>query len=96
MPDSVSGPLLKLYGLKDPGYEWEKALEKLSSKDLPRFIVTALAATSIVDSYGRLQKLGDKICARLKVDPKKIEQQVRAELKANEEKSRRRRKGKKK
>jgi hypothetical protein len=67
-----------LFGLKDPGWQMTKALEKLSGKDLAKFIAAGIVVCCISD--GRQLPLVGQILKRLKIDPKAIEKKVREEL----------------
>lgn len=73
--------LWEMFGLKDPGWKVEKAIEKAQSKDLPKLIAIGLVANVIFDNYGPSNDVGRKILKRLKIDEKGIEKDVRAELK---------------
>lgn len=66
-----------LFKLKNPGWQVDKALVKLSSKDLPRFIGIAMVALDLSSGHPPFE-LADKVCARFKIDRKKIEKEVRA------------------
>jgi ParB/RepB/Spo0J family partition protein len=60
-----------------------KELAKLGAKDLPRFVLAALAA--IESEVGIEGAQFQRLCKSLKVDPKAIEKQVAAELKKKAE-----------
>jgi ParB/RepB/Spo0J family partition protein len=64
-------------------------LEKLPEKDLGRLIVLLLVEDGIGDQYSGNEQYAAAVCKRHKVDPKKIELEVRAELKkkADEDKA---------
>jgi ParB/RepB/Spo0J family partition protein len=75
-----------LFGLKDPGWQSAKALEKLSSKDLPKFIAACIVARGECDGFGGDKVASAAILKRLKLDPKAIEKDVRAALAPKAEK----------
>jgi hypothetical protein len=80
MPEEPN--LFTWFGLKDPGWQIEKALEKLSSKDLPRFIMLGIVAQGL-NGYGRdNDAIVERVLKRLKIDRDKIAKDVTAELAA--------------
>ncbi len=58
-------------------------LKKLPSKDLPRFIALGLVCQGLNSRSHAEQEIGNAILKRLKIDPKKVDTEVRATLKAN-------------
>lgn len=69
-----------LYGLKHPGWRAESTLKKIPAKDLQRFIAVGLIAQRLP------YKGGNAVLERMKIDRKKIEAAVRAELTPKEPK----------
>jgi upstream activation factor subunit UAF30 len=74
----VPDTLCKAFKLPSAG---RLRLEKLGDKDLARFIVLGTVHNGLLDGYGSCVKLAAQVCKRHKLDPKKIEKQIRGELK---------------
>jgi ParB/RepB/Spo0J family partition protein len=86
LPDEAAKPLCAMFKLKDPGWQWSKAMAKLPSKDLPRFATVGLVGLGITEGYGELEECTKRILGRLKIDRKKVEAEVRAAAKKAAEK----------